>query len=171
MKRALFIGRFQPFHQGHEKILEIMLADYDEAILVIGSAEESYTERNPFTAGERMEMILKATEEMGVKSRVLPVPIRDINRYDLWVDHVISLTPTFEAVYTNNHLTELLFSAKGFKIVKTGPIRRGDFSGTRIRALMAEGETHWRDLVPKSVASYIDKIDGEKRVRGIYKGE
>lgn len=171
MARALFIGRFQPFHLGHRRILEIMLEAYDEAVLVIGSAEESYTERNPFTAGERMEMILRATGEMGVRDRVVPVPVRDINRYDLWVEHVVSLTPAFEAVYTNNHLTELLFSGKGYRIVKTGPIRRGDFSGTRIRALMAEGEVHWRDLVPASVLQYLDEIDAERRVRGIYKGE
>jgi len=171
MERALFIGRFQPFHLGHGRILELMLEEYEEAVLVIGSAEESYTERNPFTGGERVEMILRAAGEMNVRDRVVPVPVRDINRYDLWVDHVVSLTPPFQAVFTNNHITELLFSEKGFKIVKTGPIKREDYSGTRIRALMAEGETHWRDLVPPAVLQYLDEIGAERRVRRIYKGE
>ncbi|RLF50463.1 MAG: nicotinamide-nucleotide adenylyltransferase, partial [Thermoplasmata archaeon] len=53
--RVLFIGRFQPFHNGHAFVVS-QFNEY-EIIFVIGSAYNSYSFENPFTAGERCEMI------------------------------------------------------------------------------------------------------------------
>ncbi|HDJ89497.1 MAG TPA: nicotinamide-nucleotide adenylyltransferase, partial [Thermoprotei archaeon] len=55
--RGLFIGRFQPFHLGHFYALKWILSKVDEVIIGIGSAQVSYTIKNPFTLGERIEMI------------------------------------------------------------------------------------------------------------------
>ena len=55
--RGLYIGRFQPYHLGHQAVLESISEEMDEIVVVIGSAQESHTIDNPFTAGERMEMI------------------------------------------------------------------------------------------------------------------
>ena len=55
--RGLLIGRFQPFHGGHLEVVRKIRTDRPAASLLIGigSAEESYTWENPFTAGERIE--------------------------------------------------------------------------------------------------------------------
>jgi nicotinamide-nucleotide adenylyltransferase len=55
--RGVFPGRFQPFHLGHLEIVKWALEKVDELIIVIGTAQESHTIVNPFTAGERMIMI------------------------------------------------------------------------------------------------------------------
>ena len=60
---ALFIGRFQPFHEGHLSVVKRALRDNDFLLIGIGSAEEDYLPDNPFTAGERWEMIRAALDE------------------------------------------------------------------------------------------------------------
>src|SRR5207245_2773190 len=60
--RALFVGRFQPFHRGHLATVRRILETNDEIIVGIGSAQYSHTGENPFTAGERYEMIKRALD-------------------------------------------------------------------------------------------------------------
>jgi bifunctional NMN adenylyltransferase/nudix hydrolase len=50
---CLFIGRFQPFHNGHHAVLKHALSIADKAIIVIGSANQTPNARNPWTAEER----------------------------------------------------------------------------------------------------------------------
>ena len=55
--KALFIGRFQPFHKGHLKVIkDIIKKDY-RVIIGIGSSQYSHTVDNPFTSDERKKMI------------------------------------------------------------------------------------------------------------------
>ncbi len=57
---AVFIGRFQPFHNGHKKVIEEALKQADRVLIVIGSALEPRSIRNPFTIYERQSMIYGA---------------------------------------------------------------------------------------------------------------
>ena len=56
-KCGLYIGRFQPIHNGHESIIRLMLDECDEVIIAVGSAQEGGTMRNPFTLDERVDLI------------------------------------------------------------------------------------------------------------------
>lgn len=58
---TVFIGRFQPFHNAHEKIVEQALKQSDKLIIIIGSANEPRTFKNPFTAEER-KLIIESSE-------------------------------------------------------------------------------------------------------------
>src|SRR5207302_562889 len=64
--RAFFIGRFQPFHRGHLAMVRRILESNEEIIVGIGSAQYSHTGENPFTAGERYEMIKRALDAEGI---------------------------------------------------------------------------------------------------------
>jgi nicotinamide-nucleotide adenylyltransferase len=162
--RGLFVGRFQPLHKGHMHIIIKALEEVDTLIVGIGSAESSHTPEDPFTAGERMEMVLRAAEEYSLECRVLPVPIRDINRYSVWVAHVVSLVPSFSVVYTNNPLTASLFGNAGFEVKGTALVDRTHLSGINVRRVIQDGGS-WRELVPLSVADYLEGIDAIKRVK------
>ncbi|EQD71115.1 nicotinamide-nucleotide adenylyltransferase, partial [mine drainage metagenome] len=98
MRRGLLIGRFQPFHRGHLAVLDgIRAAAPDTPLLVaIGTAEESYTWRNPFTAGERFEMIDRAARAANL-SGVEIVPLPDIRRHAQWVAYAESMPPPVRA--------------------------------------------------------------------------
>jgi nicotinamide-nucleotide adenylyltransferase len=56
MTRGCYIGRFQPYHDGHHEMVATIAEDVDELVLGIGSAGDSHTPHDPFTAGERIMM-------------------------------------------------------------------------------------------------------------------
>jgi nicotinamide-nucleotide adenylyltransferase len=66
VKRGLYVGRFQPFHNGHLDAIKYALNSVDELVIVIGSAQYSHHSHNPFTAGERLTMVRRALDEAGV---------------------------------------------------------------------------------------------------------
>ena len=137
----------------------------DSLIIGIGSAQYSHTYENPFTAGERHLMISRALKDEGLHEYFL-VPIVDINRYSVWVSHVVSLVPPFEVVFTNNNLTRRLFSEAAYEVRDSPMFNRETYSGTEIRRRMSLGDA-WRDLVPQAVAKVIDGIDGINRIRDL----
>src|SRR5512137_878368 len=109
MTRALFVGRFQPFHYGHLYAIKKILEQSDELIIVVGSAQMSHEPDNPFTAGERIEMIEAALAEAKIdRGRFLLIPIADAPSHRTWVSYVESQTPRFDAVYSNQALTRRL---------------------------------------------------------------
>jgi len=163
------IGRFQPFHNGHLQVIRGVSRQQDEVIIAIGSANESHTPRNPFTAGERYHMI-QASLEAGDIENYSIVPVPDINRYAVWVAHVESYCPPFNGVVTRNPLTATLFGERGYEINEPTPVKRSDYSGTEIRKRMADGD-FWEDLVPPEVVDIIGVIDGVKRLQSITKTE
>jgi cytidyltransferase-like protein len=56
---GIFIGRFQPFHKGHEAIINEIIDRGYEPVVIIGSAQESGTEKNPYSAEVRRDQVLK----------------------------------------------------------------------------------------------------------------
>ncbi len=160
--RALVVGRFQPFHRGHLKVVLEVLSECDDLVIVIGSAEESHTMQNPFTASERYQMILSSLPE-DVLSKVHIIPVRDVNRYAIWVGHIESYVPPFDVVYSNNALTRSLFNQVGYEVRKTKTYNDKLYSGTEIRRRMLAGE-RWRHLVPASVASLAEELGVRARL-------
>lgn len=160
--RGLVVGRFQPFHRGHLSVIREVLLQCDEAIVIIGSAEESHTPKNPFTAGERFQMLLSSltTEE---RSKVIIVPIRDVNRYSVWVNHLESYVPPFDIVFSNSDLTRSLFKQAGYQVRKTKAYNPKLYSATEIRRRIVAGEK-WKHLVPEPVAHMIEALDGKQRL-------
>lgn len=57
MKFGVFIGRFQPVHNGHLSVISDALSKVDKLLIVIGSANTARNVKNPWTPGERQEMI------------------------------------------------------------------------------------------------------------------
>jgi nicotinamide-nucleotide adenylyltransferase len=169
--RGLLIGRFQPFHRGHLAVVRSIRAERPDASLLlgIGSAEESYTWKNPFTAGERYEMARRAIDESGIDG-VEIVPVADIRRHALWVRYLEGLLPPVDRVYTNNPLTRALFERAGYDVESPRLVDRARYEGVRIRERLATGRG-WRPLVPPAVARYLETIDAPARLRMLRSGQ
>lgn len=165
--RGLFLGRFQPLHLGHLAVLTRLVEAHDEVVVGVGSANVSHTAINPFTAGERLEMLFAALDERGLTGRVRVVPIPDLGRNALWVSHVASLVPRFGTLYTNNPLPARLFQEAGHKVLPAPFVEREKYEGTRIRRLMIEDDATWKDLVPASVPRVLEACDGISRLRDL----
>jgi len=160
---SLLIGRFQPFHKGHLEVVRKISEVSDNLTIGIGSAQYSHTVNNPFTAGERYLMIVDSMKEAGIENAYI-VPIEDLNRYSVWVSHVVSMSPPFSVVYSNNHLTKRLFYEAGYDIKASPMYNRSEYSGKEVRRRMLCGGD-WRSLVPAAVADVIDDIDGIGRMQ------
>jgi nicotinamide-nucleotide adenylyltransferase len=162
--RGLYIGRFQPYHLGHQAVIHKIAEEVGEIIIVVGSAQASHTPENPFTAGERLSMIYGALKDL--RDRCYVIPLQDVDRNAVWVSHVLSMTPAFDLVYSNNTLVVELFTEAGIEVRKPPMYSREVYSGTVIRKLMVEGND-WKSLVPEPVASVIAEIGGAERLINI----
>jgi nicotinamide-nucleotide adenylyltransferase len=159
---ALFIGRFQPFHNGHAQVLQHVCNNYGEIIIGIGSSQYGHTLENPFTADERKRMMEQSLGELSIKNyRIVFIP--DIHNPPKWVAHVLSIVSDFEVVLSNNKLTKRLFSEKGYSVKETPIYERDTYSGKEIRRRMINDE-QWETLVPKVVYKMIQEIDGVHRL-------
>ncbi len=118
--RALLIGRFQPFHNGHLLVIKKIFDDVDELIIVVGSSQHRDAVENPFSADERLEMIRHVLNSEGItKYQVYKVPdIGDDKRYP---GHLMEHVPSFDVVYSGNSLVQRLFGAAGKEVRKPSP--------------------------------------------------
>jgi nicotinamide-nucleotide adenylyltransferase len=166
--RGVYPGRFQPIHWGHVNVIKWSLERVDELIIVIGTAQESHTIANPFTAGERVVMVKEALKDADVDfSRVYIIPVPDILMNVVWVKYVAMYVPPFRYGIARNPLVVRLFKESGYEILVPPSYNREIYSSTKIRTMMIVGDEKWRELVPQSVARFIDEIKGVERIREI----
>ena len=166
--RALFPGRFQPFHLGHLAVVEWLLKKYDKVIILIGSGQESHTIYNPFTAGERLLMIKESLKEYGVDFKnVIIIPIMESFTSKNWIRIVELYSPPFDVVVSGNPLVYTVAREAGYLTERVPIFNRDLYNATKIRKMMIENNPKWEELVPKSVYKIIKEIGGDERLREI----
>lgn len=84
---SVYIGRFQIFHNGQLALLRRALEAAPQCIVVLGSAYQARTPKNPFTWQERAEMIRLALPEVD-RDRVRFLPVRDYYDQERWVSAI-----------------------------------------------------------------------------------
>ena len=72
---ALFIGRWQPFHEGHKYLIDKALSEGEHVCIAIRNTEIS--DKNPYTTEQRSEMIRRAYNDK-VDTIIIP-DIKSIN--------------------------------------------------------------------------------------------
>jgi bifunctional NMN adenylyltransferase/nudix hydrolase len=104
MKLGLVIGRFQPLHKGHIRLISQALIDCDKVLILIGSSNKVEDFKNPFTLDERVKLL---DSVFGNEPDVLVRSLKDTDTDDEWVQnvigHAISLQedPTQVTLYCN----------------------------------------------------------------------
>ncbi len=87
----IFIGRSQPFHTGHESVIRKALLLSDKVIVLIGSAYQPRTVRNPWDFNER-EALMRCIFSEEENRRILAFPLLDyIYNNQLWIKSVQQL--------------------------------------------------------------------------------
>ncbi len=95
----VFIGRFQPFHNGHLAIIQAGLAQSRYVIVLCGSAHQPRTLRNPWLVQEREQMI-RASVSKEDNQRLMVAPLMDALYNDEgWVRSVQSTVNGFVTAY------------------------------------------------------------------------
>ncbi|MCR8922340.1 bifunctional nicotinamide-nucleotide adenylyltransferase/Nudix hydroxylase [Dasania sp. GY-MA-18] len=96
----VFIGRFQPFHNGHLAVINEGLKQAEQMIVLCGSAHQPRSARNPWTVAEREAMIRGAVGPEA-SARIHVAPLMDIVYNDeSWVRNVQA---TINGLVTAHH--------------------------------------------------------------------
>lgn len=64
---AVYIGRFQIFHEGHLSVVKNAVEHAEHVLILVGSANRSRDTRNPFTYEERQAMIREGLHDLAVE--------------------------------------------------------------------------------------------------------
>ncbi|MEM0143250.1 MAG: nicotinamide-nucleotide adenylyltransferase [Candidatus Parvarchaeum sp.] len=163
--KILFIGRFQPFHNGHLKTLISFYSNKDTIKIVIGSKQESFTYKNPFTYDERKQMIersLKKNNIANFKIYGLEDKHSDIN----WFKELQNLVNKFDILYSGNTKVISIFKKYGVNVRKIKRRKEHGISGKIIRKMIYEGKPV-ESLLPDATIRTINAVDGFQRIKNI----
>lgn len=165
----VFIGRFQPFHNGHKAVVDTALQKAKEVVLVVGSSFQARSTKNPFTFEERKAMIESVYPN---DSRLKVVPVMDYPYDDnAWVSAVQDVvnkaktgTKTGLIGHSKDHSSYYLKIFPDWKNhVEVDNVDGIDATTIRNRFLDGWGPVYCEDLMPKEIQTYLSDWKYEKR--------
>lgn len=158
---GLMVARFQPFHLGHAKVLDVMLLQCEQVSVVIGSIQESKTAKNPLTFEQRQSVINAYLSEKNALDKVQIIGQADINDDDNWTEVVLA---TVAEHYQRNQLSYLPVTAyfsgsladsrwyidkiPNIEIVDRMAGELAGVSATKIRTLYCQGDDGYQKWLP-----------------------
>lgn len=167
---GLICGRFQTFHIGHESLVETGIKLCDRVLILIGSAQECGTERNPFNINTRTKMLRCI---YGDNANILIYGISDLtNENDIrpeWgrylldnVDRYIYKAPEL-MIYGNDESRSKWFDSEDIRDTSEFIVNRGriPISATMVReAMVFDKRKEWMSMVnPKLHKMYSELRD------------
>jgi nicotinamide-nucleotide adenylyltransferase len=166
-KRGVMLGRFQPFHNGHMSLTKQILGECDELVIIIGSAQFNFIDKDPFSTGERVLMIHEALKEAEIDlSRCYVIPVTNDENNARWLAYLRSMVPPFHVLYSGNAFVKYLVFSQDSSIAVKNPTfaKKEEYNGTYIRHLMRDDKP-WKHLVPPAVAKVIEQVGGIERIK------
>lgn len=141
MSRSLFIGRWQPFHEGHKALIDKVLVEEGRPVL-IAVRDTPISEKNPFNAEERVRRIREVYKENPLVEVIIIPDIKEVcyGRDVGWGIRRIRLSSQLEEVSA----TKIRNSKKGI-IWLTGNVGSGKTSlayllKDRLNAIILDGD-------------------------------
>ncbi len=135
---VVVLGRFQPFHRGHAMMIESAESwrssneDGLPLIISIGSSNRPESMRNPWSVGERREMVSAWLGDRGISAEVVAIP--DIEDPPSWVSHAEKYHGGPGTLFTTDMQTAGLYQSSCWDVITGELEHRGDFEGWRVRA-------------------------------------
>ena len=161
----IFIGRFQPFHNGHKYIIKKGLEISNNLIVFCGSANKSRTLKNPFTFLERKKFITDSFSNK-INSRLYLESLDDFDNDRYWLEHInqivkrIAQNKSVALIgYTKDESSYYLKLFNNMKYIEISKIY--DIDATNIRKIIFSFEdarkikTNIKSFVPNSVLKLI----------------
>ena len=168
---GLICGRFQTFHKGHESLVETGLKLCDRLLILVGSAQECGTERNPFNINTRTKMLKTI---YGDNQNIMIYGLADLtNENDItpdWgryllknVDRYIYKAPEL-MIYGNDEARSRWFDPEDIKDTSEFIVNRGriPISATMVReAMVFDGRKEWMSMVNPRLHKMYDELRRE----------
>ena len=144
---GLLVGRFNVFHIGHKSLSDLALTMCDRLLILVGSAQENGTLRNPFSVETRIKMIKEIYPDDNVIVRGLPDLTNENDISAEWgkylldkVHDIIGKNPNI-MIYGNDESRSGWFASEDIKEVLEVIVSRSEIpiSATQLRQLMLYG--------------------------------
>jgi bifunctional NMN adenylyltransferase/nudix hydrolase len=101
----VYIGRFQPFHNGHAQTIRSAFQKARRVLLLVGSHQAARSTRNPWTSEERRQMIratFPSEPVNGIEDKLIFAELEDFTYNDnAWIARVQEIVAGFRAIYGN----------------------------------------------------------------------
>lgn len=135
----VFIGRFQPFHNEHKRVIDIALKEAKNVLVLIGSCDGPRTPKNPFTYAERSDMILSeyAPGTPLYTNWLYDYPLDD----DMWAEQVREKIKYVALDIANNG---------GFRLHGTDSLRIGIIGAKK------DDSSYYLDMFPEFEVALVD---------------
>lgn len=85
MNIGLYIGRFQPFHNGHKKIVDTMLEENETNVILIWLSEDE--DKNPYSYWQRLHFF---THGYATQDTLHIYPLSDEESDEKWIENILS---------------------------------------------------------------------------------
>jgi len=154
-KHGLTIMRCQPFHKGHERIINQMLKECENITIILGSTQEYGTKTNPFDYEPRKKMIQNVYNDKRINIFGLP----DIPNDDEWADYVLNAVRDnvknageIDVLYCGTYYDGHWFSGKThIKIIIVDRTDKSQpyISASTIRDMWKYKDERWKDFIDK----------------------
>ena len=128
MKRAMFVGRWQPFHNGHKWLIDQKLGEGVPVLICVRDTPPD--SRNPFTTRQTMHMLETVYSDSDVV--VMSIPDIESVNYGKGVGYDIT-----------EHVP---------------PKKIGSISTSQIRKQIKEGSTEWKENVNPKIQGIVHSL-------------
>lgn len=188
MSTAVFIGRFQPFHLGHQSVVVNSLysnTTIDKLVILVGSTNKHRSVKNPFTFEQRRDMILHSLQDLAsshplfcdILSKVVIEPISDyVYNDEKWATQVRSVCSAHKVNtiigYNKDESSFYLKLFPEWNLVEVAPFSQPNsteeiLSANKIRSMMFEPRSSIAELsllsvVPGAVYEFIQNFRQSK---------
>ncbi|MBT4955832.1 MAG: nicotinamide-nucleotide adenylyltransferase [Nitrosopumilus sp.] len=162
---GLLIGRFQPFHLGHLEALQFALSKVDKLWVGLGSSNKPTEKNNPFSAQERKTMILSSIDN-SMKNKISIYFIPDLDNHVKWIEKIDTIVPKFDIVFSNDPLTDHLYSKRIINVIPIPFLNRDKLSGTNIRNLIISDQK-WENFVPEGTKNFLINFGVKKHLKNL----
>ena len=168
---GLIVGRFQTFHKGHQSLVNTALDLCDRVFILVGSSQESGTERNPFNIATRMSVIRECYPD---KDRVHIYALPDLTHENditsAWgkfvlenVDRYLYKAPEL-MIYGNDEARSRWFDEEDIKNTSEFIVHRSKLpiSATMLREMMVNDDRkQWMQWVDPKLHKMYDSLRAE----------
>jgi len=155
-KVGLVIGRFQPFHLGHQYLIEQALKHAEKLVIGIGSSNVE-DENNPYNVGLREEFVKEFLKQENLEDKVLKlVYIPDVPDDEEWYRIAQKLTGDVDVVIGDNSWVNGIYVKHNIPVVQIGYHKRHLLEGKKIRHHMKHKKS-WKSRVPKYLHKFIER--------------
>lgn len=91
----VFIGRFQPFHFGHKKVIDIALKKAKKVLVLVGSSFRPARPRNPWSFYDRKVMIDKVYSYVPASKLIIRALEDFTYRDEMWITEVQDIAASY----------------------------------------------------------------------------